>query len=224
MFTLLSSGSGIVVCLCSCCLAMSMFTEPFPTNCCLCWLPNSGYQQTWHNNNNYRNDLCVEVMRLKMLKLNIFLAHMCVCARSCVHACEIDKLKLKLNYYWQLVGLSVLVSGTHLGPAINFSFSLKFSLDNCVFVILQRPLWREDRCVIYCYCWSSPAQSRGTRRYFIVPILETPPTWRARSPYLYPPGTGWPRYTPGHRIPFMSPLMTCRATVEVFYPAATGDR
>jgi hypothetical protein len=34
--------------------------------------------------------------------------------------------------------------------------------------------------------------------YFIVPILEIFPTWRARSPYLYPPGTGWPRYTPGH--------------------------
>jgi hypothetical protein len=24
--------------------------------------------------------------------------------------------------------------------------------------------------------------------------FETPPTWRARSPYLYPPGTGWPSY------------------------------
>jgi hypothetical protein len=27
---------------------------------------------------------------------------------------------------------------------------------------------------------------------------ETAPTWRARSPYLYPPGTGWPSYTPRH--------------------------
>jgi hypothetical protein len=26
--------------------------------------------------------------------------------------------------------------------------------------------------------------------------FETPPTWRARSPYLYHPGTGWPSYTP----------------------------
>jgi hypothetical protein len=25
---------------------------------------------------------------------------------------------------------------------------------------------------------------------------ETPPTWRAKFPYLYPPGTGWPRYAP----------------------------
>jgi hypothetical protein len=30
--------------------------------------------------------------------------------------------------------------------------------------------------------------------------FETLPTWRARSPYLlvYPPGTGWPSYTPRH--------------------------
>jgi hypothetical protein len=28
------------------------------------------------------------------------------------------------------------------------------------------------------------------------------PTWRARSPYLYSPGTGWPGYTPGTGFPF----------------------
>jgi hypothetical protein len=46
------------------------------------------------------------------------------------------KLKLKLIYDLQSVGQSVLVSGTHLGPATNFSFSLKFSLNSCGFVIL----------------------------------------------------------------------------------------
>jgi hypothetical protein len=40
--------------------------------------------------------------------------------------------KLKLIYERQ----SVLVSGAHLGPAINFSFSVKFPLDSCGFVIL----------------------------------------------------------------------------------------
>jgi hypothetical protein len=38
--------------------------------------------------------------------------------------------KLKLIYDRQSVGQSVLVSGTHLGLATNFSFSLKFSLDS----------------------------------------------------------------------------------------------
>jgi hypothetical protein len=46
--------------------------------------------------------------------------------------------------------------------------------------------------------------------------FEALPTWRSRSPYLYPPGTGWPSYTPRHWVPFSSPLTTRRATVEVF--------
>jgi hypothetical protein len=36
------------------------------------------------------------------------------------------------------------------------------------------------------------------------------PTWRARFPYLYPTGTGWPSYSPGHWVAFLSPLTTCR--------------
>jgi hypothetical protein len=44
--------------------------------------------------------------------------------------------KLKLNYDQQSVGQSVLVLDTHLGSATNFSFSFKFSLDSCGFVIL----------------------------------------------------------------------------------------
>jgi hypothetical protein len=51
--------------------------------------------------------------------------------------------------------------------------------------------------------------------------LETPPTWRTRSPYLYPPGTGWPGYTPRHWVPIPSPFTTRRATVEVFDSAST---
>jgi hypothetical protein len=62
---------------------------------------------------------------------------------------------------------------------------------------------------------------RNSRPYFIVPILETLPTWRDRSSYLYPPGTGWHRYTSGHWVPFPSPLTNRRAMVEVFYPAST---
>jgi hypothetical protein len=35
---------------------------------------------------------------------------------------------------------------------------------------------------------------RGARDHIL--RFETPPTCRARSPYLYPPGTGWPSFTP----------------------------
>jgi hypothetical protein len=44
--------------------------------------------------------------------------------------------KLKLIYDRQSVGQSVLVSGAHLGPATNFSFSSEFPSDSCMFVIL----------------------------------------------------------------------------------------
>jgi hypothetical protein len=45
-------------------------------------------------------------------------------------------MKLKLIYDRQSVGQSVLVSGANLGPLTNFSFSLKFLSDICVFVVL----------------------------------------------------------------------------------------
>jgi hypothetical protein len=34
--------------------------------------------------------------------------------------------------------------------------------------------------------------------------FEIPPTWKARSPYLYPPGNVWPSYTPGTGFLFVS--------------------
>jgi hypothetical protein len=54
------------------------------------------------------------------------------------------------------------------------------------------------------------------------PCAQTP-TWRTRSLYLCHPVTGWPSYTPRHRVPFSSPLTNLRATVEVFEPASTRD-
>jgi hypothetical protein len=35
---------------------MDMFAELFPRNGCLCWLHNSVFQQTRHNNNNNKFD------------------------------------------------------------------------------------------------------------------------------------------------------------------------
>jgi hypothetical protein len=64
------------------------------------------------------------------------------------------------------------------------------------------------RPLVYNCCWSSPAQFYCLR-------FETPPTWRARSPYFFPPGTQWPW------VPFSSPPTTRRATVEVSEPAST---
>jgi hypothetical protein len=62
--------------------------------------------------------------------------------------------------------------------------------------------------VVYNCCWASPAQSfsslsaAGLMITFDGLRLETAPTWRTRSPYLYPTRTGWPSYTPRHWVPF----------------------
>jgi hypothetical protein len=96
---------------------------------------------------------------------------------------------------------------------------------SCGFVNVGRPLWREDESVIYNCCWLSPAQSfsgpstAGLMTIFYSLRFETTPTWRARSPYLYPPGTEWSTYTPRYWIPFPSPPTIRKATIEVFETA-----
>jgi hypothetical protein len=98
-----------------------------------------------------------------------------------------------------------------------------------VIFLMQLPLWREEGSVVYNWYWSSPAQSfSGPSPPRLMTIFyslrfETAPSRWARSPYLYPPGTGWPGYTPRHWVPFSSPFTTRRATVDVFDPASTRD-
>jgi hypothetical protein len=53
-----------------------------------------------------------------------------------VIATLIFQLQLQLIYDRQSVGQPVLVSGAHLGPVTNFSFSLKFLLDSYGLLIL----------------------------------------------------------------------------------------
>jgi hypothetical protein len=95
------------------------------------------------------------------------------------------------------------------------------------FVNVGRSLWRENGSAVHNCCWSSAAQSFsvpspvGLVIIFYCLRFETPPTWRARSPYLYPPGIGWPSFTPRYWVPFSSPPTTRRDTVEVFEPFST---
>jgi hypothetical protein len=110
------------------------------------------------------------------------------------HTVQEHKSKSKLCYDRRSVDQSVLVSSIHLGLTSRFLLLL----DSCVFVDVGRSLWRENGSAIYNCCWSLPAQSfLGLSPAGLVTLLyclrfETPPTWRARSPYLYPPGTGCP--------------------------------
>jgi hypothetical protein len=56
------------------------------------------------------------------------------------------------------------------------------------------------------FCFAEPGRQ---------PCVQ-PQTWRTRSLYLCPPVTGWPSYTHGHWVPFVSPCTTCRTMVKVF--------
>jgi hypothetical protein len=82
--------------------------------------------------------------------------------------------------------------------------------------------------LVYNCCWSSTAQSfsglspAGLMTTFYCIRFETPPTWRARSPYLFPSGRWWPSYTPRHWIPFSSPPTTLRATWRYSTPPPHG--
>jgi hypothetical protein len=63
----------------------------------------------------------------------------------------------------------------------------------------------------------APSLTRGRVCNLLVQFAVT---LRSKSPYLYPPGTWWPSYTPWHWVPLSLLLTTRRATVELFYPAS----
>jgi hypothetical protein len=127
-----------------------------------------------------------------------------------------------LCYDRRSVGQSVLVSSIHVGLTTRF---LLLS-DSCRFVDVKRSLWRGDGSTLQLH-WSSPAKPffrpspAGLVTILYCLRLETPQTWRARYPHLYPPGTGSPGYTPRHWVLFSSPPTTCRAMVEAFELVST---
>jgi hypothetical protein len=76
----------------------------------------------------------------------------------------------------------------------------------CYFVAPSLKRGRVCNLLYNCF-WALPEQSllgwSPTELMTIFTVSsETSSTWRARFPYFYPPGTGWPRYTPGHWVPF----------------------
>jgi hypothetical protein len=58
--------------------------------------------------------------------------------------------------------------------------------------------------------------TQNSKPYYTV-SSETPQTWRAKFPYLYPLGIGWPSYTPGHWDPLTSSLTTRLLPISLPY-------
>jgi hypothetical protein len=103
---------------------------------------------------------------------------------------KMDVLKLKLSCDRQSVCQSLLVSSSHLELMTRFSFCPKiarffmFGILSDEMIGLQFPRTTA----------SGPCQSKSLSGLSPAELQ----TWRARSPYLYPPRTGWPSYTPRH--------------------------
>lgn len=79
-------------------------------------------------------------------------------------------------------------------PMTGFSLS-----DSFEFIYVGLPLWREDisslqLLQILANTAILVSDTRRTQDHISI-SFETPQTWRSRSPYLYPPGARWPRYT-----------------------------
>jgi hypothetical protein len=49
---------------------------------------------------------------------------------------------------------------------------------------------------------------RGTHNHISLPQIRGSSNLEGKVPYLYPPGTRWPSYTPRHWVPFSSSLTT----------------
>jgi hypothetical protein len=127
-------------------------------------------------------------------------------------------LKSKLCYDRRRVGHSLLVSSHQLGPKIRFLL-----LSDVAGLLMWRAHSDEGTSLSFTVATGlrqrpSPA---GLMIIFYCLRFETSPAWMARSPSLYPPGTGWPSCTPRHWVPFSSPSTTHRATVDVFEPVST---
>jgi hypothetical protein len=67
------------------------------------------------------------------------------------------------------------------------------------------------------------SETRGTHDHVLLSQIRDSSTWRARTPYLYLPGTERPSDTARHCAPFSSHANTHRATVEVFEQASTRE-
>jgi hypothetical protein len=83
-----------------------------------------------------------------------------------------------------------------------------FLSDNCGFLVVGHPLWREDGSEFICSIASGPCQNSHSRvevpqnswPYFTVHLRL--PNLEGQVPVFISPKTRWPSYTPRHWVPF----------------------
>jgi hypothetical protein len=109
--------------------------------------------------------------------------------------------EVRLLYDWRSVSQSVCLGIEHAcGSCDQILLPVGMLLSEISgLVSVGRPLWREDGSAI-CSAVTHWSESSRIRNHTLLSHLRLPPTWRARFPYLYPPGTGWTSYTPEHWV------------------------
>jgi hypothetical protein len=123
------------------------------------------------------------------------------------------------------------VSGTHLGPLTNFSFSLKFCLDSCGLIIFCSALSdeREQVCnllllLVLARAVSLRSESHGSQDHILLSQFLGLPQPGRPGPCIYiPQEQGGPVIPLDTRFPFSRLLRLAGTTVEVFYPASTRE-
>jgi hypothetical protein len=120
--------------------------------------------------------------------------------------CTTPESKSELLYDWRFTANKFVLSTGPLRPTTS---NFIFKLNTCDYSpYATSSLTRGWDCRLRLLL-SSPAQSfwgpspAGLMTTFYRLRFETPPTWRTRSLYLYPSGTGWTNYTLRH---WVSPL------------------
>jgi hypothetical protein len=102
---------------------------------------------------------------------------------------EVSNVRFRLFCDWRSVGQSVLDGG----PWPDFYYCRTYV------VFMLRGALPDERPGMWftpTVCCPSPVHVSQNFWPYLTVSYESPATWRARSLYLYPPGTGWPSYTP----------------------------
>jgi hypothetical protein len=151
----------------------------------------------------------------------------------CMHHCtsltqsSLTKVKIKIKVKVKVI-LQPTVSQHTSGTRDQFFFLLEIffrQLRVCYFVAPYLTRGRVCNLLLLLVLASAVllgSESHGTQDHILLSQFLRLPRPGGSGPH--PPGTGWPRYTPGHWISYPSPLMTRRATVEVFYPSLVNLR
>jgi hypothetical protein len=110
----------------------------------------------------------------------------------CASSSALSDTASYFNYEWQSVGQCLFVLGTHLRSITRSSLHCILPFDSCGCIKVGHPLWWEDGSIIYsCNSKSVLGQSPSELVTMIFCLVEGPATCRARSLYLFLPGTGF---------------------------------